>query len=108
MQPGEPLGFTGVVEVAVVQGCLRVLGFDLRAPQASSGTLEWHTIHSPAGGLIASLEAASIVSSGAKVVLRRAKLSTRVGEKRVLADGSAAYHFGASFVIPVREHALDL
>ena len=70
LPPMSPLAFSGSVELRVIAGCVRVLGFELAAsPKASAE--EWHTIHSPAGGLMVVLQTASAVSSGARVQLRR-------------------------------------
>ena len=65
LSAGEPLSFCGSVQLSVLSGCVCGLGYDF---QAAPG--RWHTLHSPAGGLVASLQSTSLVSSGARVLIR--------------------------------------
>ena len=73
VQPLAPQVLAGSFAMRVVSGRVRILGCDLSADAG------WHTVHSPAGGLIAALQTSSAVSRGARVLMRRAEAEASVG-----------------------------
>ena len=87
--PLAPQVLSGSFALRVVSGRVRILGCDLSADAG------WHTVHSPAGGLVAALQTASAVSRGARVLMRRAEAeasvagSARTRAKRPRLDPSA-------------------
>ena len=76
----ESLPFTGFMDVAVLDGTLRVLGAELHAPPRPDEEPAWHSLESPAGGLPIALQTPSAVSSPARFLLRAAAELPRGGD----------------------------
>ena len=66
LTPMEALPFVGCLEMAVVEGSVRLLGAEIHG----SSIPIWHTLESPVGGLPLALQTPSAVSSPAHVWLR--------------------------------------
>ena len=93
--PMELLPFVGSVELRIVTGSVVVLGFVLQAGSDSPGSSEeWHTLHSPVGGIPLALQTPTAVSKDARVLLRAVRPRDRPaplpGTEPASAAGSGA------------------